>query len=106
MVVLYFVIRVIQVGVCLRWRLNFMTRYLRGNNVISHVPKAVIQVRRVGESEAFDFGGDGADDSVRLLVRLLHDAHVPGGVQEAVHQYTFTCGEKDNSNSYKEIKRQ
>lgn len=51
--------------------------YLRRDDIIGHIPKPGVRVRRVGEGEAFDLGGDAADDRVRLLVGLLHHAHVP-----------------------------
>lgn len=56
---------------------NKTDAHLRRDDVIRHVPEPGLHVRRVGEREAFDFGGDGADDRVVLLVGLPHHANVP-----------------------------
>lgn len=57
--------------------LKCMFQYLRRDNVISHIPKTRLRVRCVGESETFHFRGDGADDSICILVGLLHHTHIP-----------------------------
>lgn len=60
-------------------------QYLRRDNVISHIPKTRLRVRCVGESETFHFRGDGADDSICILVGLLHHTHIPtAGLQKCL----------------------
>lgn len=56
---------------------EFLLKYLRWDNVISHVPEPGVHVGGVGEGETFHFGGDSADDRVSLLVGLLHHTHIP-----------------------------
>lgn len=56
--------------------------HLGRDYVICHVPDPGALVRGVGEGEAFDLGGDGADDGVVLLVGLPHHADVPGAGQD------------------------
>ena len=68
--------------------------HLGRDDIVCHVPDPGLHVRGVGEGEAFDFGGDGADDRVVLLVGLPHHADVPATAQKMLLLLLLLLGDR------------